>query len=112
MMPDEGRLGGIGTPGDLREHLEAFEATGVDQVVFIQQAGLNRHEDICESLELFGSDVLPGFKERSDARESRKREELAPFVEAALGRKQGMEPLADEDIPKFPALGRQIVASA
>jgi len=112
MMPDGGMLGGIGTPDDLRAHLEAFEATGVDQVIFIQQAGMNRHEDICDSLDLFGSEVLPGFKDRSDAREKKKQDELAPFVEEALGRKERMTPLADEDIPKFPALGRQIVASA
>ena len=37
---------------------------GVDQVVFIQQAGRNRHEDICESLELFASRIMPEFKER------------------------------------------------
>ena len=112
MMPDSGMLGGIGTPDDLRAHLEAFEATGVDQVIFIQQAGMNRHEDICESLELFGSEVAPGFKERSDAREKRKQDELAPYVEAALDRKDRMKPLADSEIPKFPALGRNIVASA
>ena len=32
------------------------------------QAGKNRHEDICESLELFGTRVLPEFKERDEAR--------------------------------------------
>ena len=65
MMPDGG-LGGIGTPADMREHLRGFEGTGVDQVIFIQQAGLNRHEHICESLELFGGEVLPEFKDRDE----------------------------------------------
>ncbi len=111
MLPDDGQLGGIGTPDDLRSHLEAFEATGVDQVIFIQQAGLNRHEHICESIELFGSDVLPGFKERSLDARKRKDEELAPFIEAALARKEWMRELPDAEIPRFPALGRQIVAS-
>jgi len=104
--------GGIGTPDDLRSHLEAFEATGVDQVIFIQQAGRNEHEHICESLKLFGDEVQPAFKERDVERRKAKDEELAPYVEAALARKQYMAPLADEEIPKFPALGRQIVASA
>jgi alkanesulfonate monooxygenase SsuD/methylene tetrahydromethanopterin reductase-like flavin-dependent oxidoreductase (luciferase family) len=111
MGNDEGRLGGIGTPDELRAHLEAFEATGVDQVVFIQQAGLNRHEHICESLEIFGSQVMPAFKARSDEREQRKQEELAPYVEAALDRKPRMRELRDDEIPRFAALGRQIVAS-
>ena len=111
MLPDDGQLGGIGTPSDLREHLEAFEVTGVDQVIFIQQAGLNRHEHICESIELFGQEVLPGFKERAPDVQKRKDEELAPFVEAALARKEWMRELPDSEIPRFPALGRQIVAS-
>ena len=111
MLPDDGQLGGIGTPEHMRTHLEAFEETGVDQVIFIQQAGMNLHEHICESLELFGSEVLPGFKARSDEIVRKKDEELAPYIEAALARKTWMKELADDEIPRFPALGRQIVAS-
>ncbi len=105
-------VGGIGTPDTLREHLRGFEESGVDQVIFIQQAGLNRHEHICESLELFGAEVLPEFEARDAARIERKAERLAPYIEAALARKPRMAPLADDEIPKFGALGRQIVASA
>ena len=64
-----GSKGGIGTPDDLRAHLRKFEACGVDQVTFIQQAGRNRHDHICESLEVFGTEVMPEFKEREDERE-------------------------------------------
>jgi alkanesulfonate monooxygenase SsuD/methylene tetrahydromethanopterin reductase-like flavin-dependent oxidoreductase (luciferase family) len=110
MMPDGG-LGGIGTPDSMREHLRAFEETGVDQVIFIQQAGLNEHEHICQSLELFGKEVLPEFKERGPARDREKAEELGPYIEAALARKNWMKAPADEAIPKFPALGRNIIAS-
>ena len=101
--------GGIGTPDDMRAHLGKFERVGVDQVTFIQQAGMNRHEHICESLELFASEVMPEFKEREAERERRKEEELAPYIEKALARKQAMKPLADDEIPVFPALGRSIV---
>ena len=111
MLPDGG-MGGIGTPDDLRAHLEGFENVGVDQVIFIQQAGMNEHRHICESLELFGSEVQPAFKARDAAAEQKKNEELAPYIEAALERKAWMKPLADAAIPKFPALGRNIVASA
>ena len=104
-----GGAGGIGTPDDMREHLLKFEQAGVDQVTFIQQAGMNKHEHICESLELFAAEVMPEFKEREAERVRRKQEELAPFIEAALARKVGMEQLADEDIPTFPALGRAII---
>ena len=101
--------GGIGTPEDMRKHLRKFEEVGVDQVTFIQQAGMNKHEHICESLELFGTKVMAEFKEREIARELKKAEELAPFIAAAMRRKKYMRPLADEDIPVFPALGHSVV---
>jgi len=100
--------GGIGTPADLRAHLKKFEACGVDQVTFIQQAGMNRHADICESLEIFAAEVMPEFKEREAEREERKLRELAPYIDAALERKVRMKMPADEDIPTFVALGRRI----
>lgn len=75
--------GGIGTPESVREHLRKFEEMGVDQVVFIQQAGRNRHEHICESLQRFATDVMPEFKVRDQVYEQQKRERLAPAIEAA-----------------------------
>ena len=93
----------------MHKHLRKFEEVGVDQVTFIQQAGMNKHEHICESLELFGTKVMSEFKEREIARELKKAEELAPFIAAAMRRKKYMRPLADEDIPVFPALGRSVV---
>jgi alkanesulfonate monooxygenase SsuD/methylene tetrahydromethanopterin reductase-like flavin-dependent oxidoreductase (luciferase family) len=90
---------GIGTPDDMRAHLAEYQAAGVDQMIFMQQAGRNRHEHICDSLELFASEIMGPFAERAEARERAKAEELAPYVEAALARKQWMQPLADADIP-------------
>ncbi len=107
LMPDMGRRG-IGTPDQLRAHLSEFEDVGVDQVIFIQQAGRNRHEHICRSLELFAGRVMPEFHEREDARAKAKAEELAPYVEAALARKARMRPLAEGEIPSFQAYGRTI----
>ena len=87
--------GGIGSPDQVRATLETFERVGVDQVVFIQQGGNNRHEDICDSLELFAARVLPAFKEREEARQRRKAEELAPYVEQALTRMPPLEPMTE-----------------
>ena len=98
-----GQSSGIGTPEDMRAHLQSFQAAGVDQVIFMQQAGRNRHDHICESLELFAAEVMPGFKAEVDARERRKAAELAPYVEAALKRKTWMQPLADHEIPVVKA---------
>ena len=55
-LPDNAGRGGIGTPDQVRDHLLAYEKIGVDQVIFVQQSGANRHDHICESLELFGRD--------------------------------------------------------
>jgi alkanesulfonate monooxygenase SsuD/methylene tetrahydromethanopterin reductase-like flavin-dependent oxidoreductase (luciferase family) len=94
-----GRASGIGTPDDMRAHLEALQDSGIDQVIFMQQAGRNKHEHICESLELFASEVMAEFTAEVDARETRKQAELAPHIEAALKRKNWMQPLADGDVP-------------
>ena len=103
-----GSRGGIGTPDDLREHLRKFESCGVDQVTFIQQAGRNQHDHICDSLELFAAEVLPEFKARAADRQAEKDAQLAPYVAAAMERKVKLRSLADEDIPTFVSLGRRI----
>ncbi len=69
-------------------------------------AGNNKHEHICESLELFASAVQPEFKMREAARAAEKERELAPFIAAALARKQRMAPIAERDIPTVEAFGR------
>lgn len=94
---------GIGTPDDLRAHIRAFEAAGVDQTIFLQQAGNNRHEEICASLELFAAEVLPEFADAAAEREEKKARALAPYVEAALARKPRMRDLADGEIPVVAA---------
>ena len=100
---------GIGTPEELSNHLRKFEKAGVDQVTFIQQGGRNKHEHICEALELFASDVMPEFKENEEKREKEKMEELAPYLAQAMERKKWMPQFKDEDIPEVEALGRQII---
>ncbi|TMK17331.1 MAG: hypothetical protein E6G68_08940 [Actinobacteria bacterium] len=81
--------GAVGTPDQIREFLRGYKDAGVDQVVFCSQAGRNRHEDICESLELFAKEVMPEFAEDAGEHEQAKLERLGPapddyFVRAAL----------------------------
>jgi alkanesulfonate monooxygenase SsuD/methylene tetrahydromethanopterin reductase-like flavin-dependent oxidoreductase (luciferase family) len=102
-----GGAGAIGSPEQIEAHLRKFEEAGVDQMIFVQQGGRNRHEDICESMELFAKSVLPGFQQRHAARAAKKQAELAPFIEAALERKPRTAPIAEVDIPTIVALGRQ-----
>jgi alkanesulfonate monooxygenase SsuD/methylene tetrahydromethanopterin reductase-like flavin-dependent oxidoreductase (luciferase family)/putative sterol carrier protein len=95
--------GAIGTPDQIADLCRRYEAAGVDQVIFVLQAGRNRHEHICESLELFGSEVLPEFAPHADARDAARDAELSHAIAAALARREpprvapagyGIEPLA------------------
>lgn len=94
---------GIGTPDDMRAHLQSLRDAGVDQVIVLQQAGRNKHEHICEAMELFAAEVMPEFQRDRDEREAAKARELAPYIEAALARKNWMKPLADDEIPVVKA---------
>jgi len=100
-----GLRGAIGTPEQVREYLRRYEEAGVDQVIFVMQAGRNRHEHIMESLELFGREVLPEFAERDPALSAAKQARLAPIVETAMARK--VAPAEDLGDYSFPAIPRQ-----
>ncbi|HUF32165.1 MAG TPA: LLM class flavin-dependent oxidoreductase [Acidimicrobiales bacterium] len=104
-----GLRGATGTPDQLREFLLRYEEAGVDQLIFVMQAGKNRHEDICESLELFGREVLPEFKEREQAGAVAKAKRLEPVIDQVMAR-GGLEtsPLPDPDY-SFPAMPRKMV---
>jgi hypothetical protein len=79
-------------------------------VIFVLQAGKNRHEHICESLELFGRQVLPAFKDRDEAQVKAKADRMAPAVEAAMARKAAAPPPpALPDGYAFPAMPRRWV---
>jgi len=104
-----GGAGCIGTPAELRATLATFQDSGVDQTIFIQQGGNNRHEHICESLELFAARVLPGFAERHEARERRKAEALAPYVARALERMPPLAPMAEVPaVESYPVLMQRL----
>jgi alkanesulfonate monooxygenase SsuD/methylene tetrahydromethanopterin reductase-like flavin-dependent oxidoreductase (luciferase family)/putative sterol carrier protein len=79
--------GAIGTPDQVVDLVQRYVDAGVDQVIFVQQAGPNKHEHICESLELFGKKVLPRFTDGREEREAAKREQLAEACERALARR-------------------------
>ncbi len=81
--------GAIGTPDQVRDLLREYEAAGVDQVIFVSQAGRNRHEHICESMELFAREVMGEFAERDPAHVAARDERLADAVAAALARREG-----------------------
>ena len=52
----------IGSPETIAERLRELEKAHVDQVILLNQAGKNSHEDICTSLKLFSEKVMPQFQ--------------------------------------------------
>jgi alkanesulfonate monooxygenase SsuD/methylene tetrahydromethanopterin reductase-like flavin-dependent oxidoreductase (luciferase family) len=75
-------LGGlIGSPETIRRRLRKFEESNVDQVILLNQAGKNRHEDICSSLELFAAEVMDEFHDREPEHQAWKDAVLAGDLE-------------------------------
>ena len=105
-----GLRGAVGTPEQVREYLRTYEAVGVDQLILVSQAGKNKHEDIMESLELFGRKVLPEFKERDEKLQVEKAKRLGPMIEKVMSRKRPDDhpPLPSEDY-SFPAIPRAML---
>jgi alkanesulfonate monooxygenase SsuD/methylene tetrahydromethanopterin reductase-like flavin-dependent oxidoreductase (luciferase family)/putative sterol carrier protein len=93
--------GAIGSPEQVRDLCRRYEAAGVDQLIFLMQAGRNCHEHICESIELFASEVMPEFAQRADEADARRAERFAPAIEAALARREP-PPVADPDYSIAP----------
>jgi alkanesulfonate monooxygenase SsuD/methylene tetrahydromethanopterin reductase-like flavin-dependent oxidoreductase (luciferase family)/putative sterol carrier protein len=93
--------GAIGSPEQVRDLCRRYEAAGVDQLIFVMQAGPNRHEHICESIELFASEVMPEFAQRADEADARRAERFAPAIAAALERREPPR-VADPDYSIAP----------
>jgi alkanesulfonate monooxygenase SsuD/methylene tetrahydromethanopterin reductase-like flavin-dependent oxidoreductase (luciferase family) len=103
-----GLRGATGTPAQLREFLRRYEDAGVDQLIFVMQAGRNRHEHIMESIELFGAEVLPEFAERDEDRRASKAAKWEPIIEAALARRNHHVPTMPDDYV-MKAIPKQMV---
>ena len=71
----------IGSPDTIRRKLRAFAAANVDQVILLNQAGKNTHDDICASLDLFAREVMPEFHALEDAHRVWKAGVLAGEIE-------------------------------
>ena len=105
---DAGLRGAVGTPDQLRDYLRRYEEAGVDQIIFVLQSGRNRHEHIMESIELFGREVLPEFKERDETLRAEKMKTLEPALEAAMQRRVDDAPPMPEDY-RLDALPKSLV---
>ena len=83
---DDAERRGVGSPAKLRALLRAYEQIGVDQVMFTTPPVA--HEDIMESLDRIGREVLPEFIDRDQAASAAKAERMEPVIEAAMARRK------------------------
>ncbi|TCR16054.1 LLM class flavin-dependent oxidoreductase [Streptomyces sp. BK205] len=105
-------IAAVGSPRRVREHLLQLEKAGVDQVIMLQQAGNYKHEHICQSLSLLGSQVLPEFLDRNEERKRAKREELAPYIEKAMEHVVPVEAARPEPVEAYPVLWKRLGVDA
>ncbi len=76
--------GSVGTVDSVREHLLRYEEQNLDTLIFVAQSGDRKHEHIMESIERFGREILPEFKERHESRHRKWREQQLEGVELEI----------------------------
>lgn len=52
----------VGAPEQVLAGVRRYEELGIDQLICIVQVGRVAHDDICDSLRLFGKEVIPQFR--------------------------------------------------
>lgn len=87
-------VAGVGSLAEVQDGFELMEEAGIDQSILLHQAANYQHRDIMDSLELFGAEILPAFRARAVEKERQKAERLAPYIKAALERR---DPLPELD---------------
>ncbi|MEM7100134.1 MAG: LLM class flavin-dependent oxidoreductase [Pseudomonadota bacterium] len=88
----------IGSPDTIRKKLKAFEASGIDQIILLNQSGKTSHQDICDSLELFANEVMPEFHARDAEHQEWKRAVMAREIELEDIDLEGHKKLAVADV--------------
>jgi phage regulator Rha-like protein len=71
----------VGSPDRVRETLKIYEQQHLDVMIFVAQCGDRKHEHIMESIETFGKELLPEFKERHEIEHKRWRAEQLQGVD-------------------------------
>lgn len=83
--------GAVGSIDQVRDYMERYEQSGMDLLMLQSQLGRNKHEDICESMELFARHIMPPFLERDEQQQKEKAKRLAPAIDRAMERKAKLQ---------------------
>ncbi|MBF6568462.1 MAG: LLM class flavin-dependent oxidoreductase [Candidatus Binataceae bacterium] len=83
-----GKTNCVGTPEQLTTMLREFEPAGLDQIIFLSQAGKISHQTLCSSFELFSQEVMPAFKQHEQQRAAEKQALVQRLTEKIQRRSQ------------------------
>lgn len=71
----------VGTVERVNDTLKTYEENNLDVMIFVAQCGDRKHEHIMESIELFGRELLPEYKERHEKKHTKWRAEQLADVD-------------------------------
>ena len=71
----------VGTVERVNDTLKTYEENNLDVMIFVAQCGDRKHEHIMESIELFGKELLPEYKERHEKKHTKWRAEQLADVD-------------------------------
>lgn len=71
----------VGTVERVNDTLKTYEENNLDVMIFVAQCGDRKHEHIMESIELFGKELLPEYKERHEKNHTKWRAEQLADVD-------------------------------
>jgi alkanesulfonate monooxygenase SsuD/methylene tetrahydromethanopterin reductase-like flavin-dependent oxidoreductase (luciferase family) len=58
----------VGTPDDCIRFMETYEALGIEQVFALSAIGPENHDEVMNTISLFGKYVIPHFREKERAK--------------------------------------------
>ena len=61
---EEGKKFCVGTPADCIRFLEMYEALGIEEVFLLCAIGPAQHDEVLNTIRLFGEQVIPHFQAR------------------------------------------------
>ncbi len=59
---EEGKTFCVGTPAECIRFLEIYEALGIEEVLLLCAVGPAQHEEVCNTIRLFGEQIIPYFR--------------------------------------------------
>jgi alkanesulfonate monooxygenase SsuD/methylene tetrahydromethanopterin reductase-like flavin-dependent oxidoreductase (luciferase family) len=61
----------VGTPDDCIRFMETYEALGIEQVFALSAIGPENHDEVINTISLFGKYVIPHFREKDRAKDKK-----------------------------------------